>query len=64
MGEVERHMWQAQTEHQAARLANDKSAIAEAQSDYAKLRRQALFQAAGPGCLPWCWRFLSLPRSL
>ena len=57
-------MWQCQTDHQNARLAQDKASMANTQAEWAKLRRQALWTAASPGCLAWCWRWISLPRSL
>ena len=62
--QVERHMWQCQTERQQARLANDKAATLTAQAERAQLRRQAIWQAASPGCFACCWRWLCLPRSL
>ena len=59
-----RHMWQTQAELQAAKISNSAEAVQTAQKDYAKLRREALWSAASPGCLACAWRWLTLPRSL
>ena len=62
--QVGRHYWQIQAEHQTARLTSNKAGMAEAQADWDRLRSQALWRSASPGCLLWCWRWCSLPRRL
>ena len=61
---AQRHIWQLQGEMQAAKISNNDQAMQACQTEYRKLRSQALWAAASPGCLAWLWRWASLPRSL
>ena len=61
---MQRRLWQVHGELQAAKLANSAEAVQAAQAEYRKLRSQALWAAASPGCFAWLWRWASLPRSL
>ena len=63
-GDAERHVHSLAEQLRQPRAAGDKDAEAAAQAEWARARREAVWQAFSPGCLSGLYRLACLPPRL